>query len=87
MLPTASIVLATVNAPYGAQLSAGQLAACISGLEASKATLGPVFSFFSEVAPQLQKAFIEEMNLPYDKVQAVAKNLQASCPYKLALAA
>ena len=87
MTPSASKILGTVNAPYGADLSAHQLAHAISDIEAAQAAIGPVFSFFSEVAPQLQQAFLAEMGLPGQKVRKVAKYLQASCPFSLALAA
>lgn len=87
MTLTASKILGTVNAPYGASLSACQLAASVSDVNAAQAAMGPVFSFFSEVAPDLQKSFVAEMGLPEAKVREVAKYLQASCPFPLALAA
>ena len=83
----ASKILSTVNAPYGANVTAHQLAAGISSIDAANAFMGPVFSFFSEVDPELQDAFIEEMGLPEENVRAVAGHLQAFCPFPLALAA
>lgn len=86
MAHVASIILGTVNASYGAQLSACQLAEAISDVEAAQGAMGPVFSFFSEVAPDLQSAFVTEMGLQAAKVRGVAEHLQASCPFPLALA-
>ena len=86
MTPSASKILGTVNAPYGANVSAHQLAAGITSIKEASAVMGPVFSFFSEVAPDLQKAFVVEMGLSGKKVKRVAKHLQASCPFPLALA-
>lgn len=87
MTQLASKILGTVNAPYGANVSACELAAGISDITAAQATMGPVFSFFSEIDPKLQQSFIDEMHLPLAKVQKVAKFIQASCPFPLALAA
>lgn len=86
MTRAASLVLGTVNAPYERTVTAIELAELISDVEASAAALGPVFTFFSEVAPDLQRAFIDDMKLPFSKVQAVAEHLQLSCPFQLALA-
>jgi hypothetical protein len=87
MTKVASQILVTVNAPYGANLSACQLAGVISDVEAAQSAMGPAFSFFSEVSPDLQASFVSEMGLPRDKVQEVAKRLQSLCPFPLALAA
>ncbi len=87
MRHVASQILGTVNAPYGAKLSAYQLAGVISDVEAAQSSMGPAFSFFSEVSPDLQASFVSEMGLPQDKVQGVAKHLQSLCPLPLALAA
>lgn len=83
----ASKILETVNAPYGANLSACQLAAAISDIETAQSAMGPAFSFFSEISPELQLSFMSEMGLPHDKVRQVAKHFQALCPFPLALAA
>ncbi|MBT9387066.1 hypothetical protein KM176_24720 [Pseudooceanicola sp. CBS1P-1] len=87
MTQIASKILGTVNAPYGANLSASQLAACISDIAATQSAMGPVFSFFSELAPELQNDFVAEMGLSAAKVRSVAEIMQASCPFPLALAA
>lgn len=86
MTYTASKILGTVNAPYGATLSACQLAKAISDIETAQMAMGPVFSFFSEVPENLQEAFVAEMDLPSEKVHGVANFLQASCPFPLPLA-
>lgn len=86
MSQIASLVLGTVNAPYCANLSAHQLAKSISDIDAAKSAIGPVFSFFSEVPLDLQKSFVSEMEISPQKVHEVAKNLQSSCPFPLALA-
>ncbi len=52
----------------------------------AETAMGPVFTCFSEVSPELQIAFIEEMGLPHQGVPTVANYLQASCPFPFALA-
>lgn len=81
----ASKILGTVNAPYGTNLSAHQLATCISSADAMKEALGPVFTFFTEVHPDLQKEFIEEMGVE-EGARSVAMYLQTQCinPFPLA---
>ncbi|MFG6595681.1 MULTISPECIES: hypothetical protein [unclassified Sulfitobacter] len=86
MVHVASKILGTVNAPYGANLSACQLATAISDIEAAQSFMGPAFSFFSEVSPDLQLSFVSEMGLPHDKVRQVAEHFQTLCPFPLALA-
>ena len=63
-----TLVLTTVNAPYGAGLSARQLAAKIADPSSAATCDAAVFAFFSEVSPSMQAAFIEEMGV--DKVSA-----------------
>jgi hypothetical protein len=86
MSAVASKILGTVNAPYGANLSAHQLAACISSLETMKEAFGPVFSFFTEVKPNLQYDFIQEMGVE-DGAKTVAAYLQTQCVNPIQLAA
>lgn len=86
MAPVASKILGTVDAPYGANLSACQLATAISDIEAAQSAMGPAFSFFSEVSLELQVSFVSEMGLSHDKVRQVAKHFQTLCPFPLALA-
>jgi hypothetical protein len=81
-----STVLGTVNAPYSAGLSACQLAMCISDIDAMKSAIGPSFSFFTEVKPDLQRAFAEQMGVSGSAVKAVAQFLQSQCANPIALA-
>ncbi|OWY14167.1 hypothetical protein B6V73_16330 [Thioclava sp. JM3] len=67
-------------------MSAHQLAQSISDVDAAKRAIGPVFSFFSEVPPDLQNSFVSEMGISPQKVYQVATHLQSSCPFPLALA-
>lgn len=87
MSGVADRVLTTVNAPYATALTAQQLARCISGGKITKESLGPTFSFFTEVAPRTQKRFVEEMKLDPKAVAAVARDFSAKAGYRLALAA
>jgi hypothetical protein len=85
MSTAASKILGTVNAPYGANLSAHQLASYISSLEAMQKALGPVFSFFTEVEAELQWDFVQEMGVE-DGAKAVAAYLQTQCSNSIPLA-
>lgn len=87
MSAVTSKILATVNAPYGAGVSAWELAQCISSVDAMKKAYGPTFSFFTEVEAKSQHAFIEEMHLDASAVKAVAQHLAAKVPFPVALAA
>lgn len=85
MSAVASKILGTVNAPYGTNLSAHQLATCILCKEAMKEAYGPVFSFFTEVHPDLQKEFIQEMGIE-EGAKSAAAYLQAQCANPIPLA-
>lgn len=87
MTNVAKKVLTTVNAPYGANLSAQQLAAKIADPKCVNFCDASVFAFFSEVKPLLQKSFVELMGLDKAKVQQVASQLSAKAGFPLALAA
>lgn len=80
-------VLTTVNAPYGANLSANQLASKIIDPKNVDLCDASVFAFFSDVNPVLQESFIELMGLDKTKVQQVARQLSAKAGFPLALAA
>jgi len=86
MTNAASVVLATVNAPYGANLSAHQLAALIADPESAINFNASVFSFFSEVSPALQLQFVEEMGVDAGQVGAVASQFSHLSGYALPLA-
>ena len=87
MSPVASKILATINAPYSAGVSAWELAQCISSLDAMNKAYGPTFSFFTEVEAEAQHAFVEEMHLDANAVRAVALHLATKVPFPIALAA
>jgi len=87
MAKVASLVLATVNAPYGANLSAHQLAALITDPKSASEFNGPVFSFFSEVRLALQLQFIKEMDVDAEKARAVAGQPSDLSGYALPLTA
>lgn len=86
-MSTACKILATVNAPYGADMSACALANAIADMGSLAKFDASVFSFFSEVAPARQRAFIREMGVDKDAVAAVASGFEKLAGYKLALAA
>ena len=80
-------VLAKVNAPYGANLSAHQLAALIADMKSAQKHDASVFAFFSEVSPALQKQFIQIMGVDVAKAGKVAAKFSELAGYKLPLAA
>lgn len=83
----ATQVLTTVNAPYGAGVSAHQLAVMIADLKSATDFSGPVFAFFSEVTPELQQEFIKDMAVDQKKASKVADMLSKASGYHLQLAA
>ena len=87
MTKVAKKVLTTVNAPYGANLSAHQLAHKIVDPKSVASFDASVFAFFSEVKPLLQKAFIHDMGVDEAKVHGVANAFAAKSGFQLALAA
>lgn len=80
-------VMATVNAPYGANLSAHQLAALIADPNSASNCDASAFAFFSEVEPALQKKFIKSMDLDETTVSKVAAAFEKISGYSLPLAA
>lgn len=73
LMPTAADkILSTVNAPYAKKLSAHDLAQAISADQPASQGLGQALSFFSELPPDLQIAFVEEMHLDLAKVTKAA---------------
>ncbi|MGK6320151.1 hypothetical protein [Sphingomonas sp. DT-204] len=79
-------VLSTVNAPYGVNLSAHQLAAKIADPESASSFDASVFAFFSEVKPALQIEFIEAMGVNESKARCVARQFAAKSGLALPLA-
>ena len=80
-------VLTTVNAPYGAAVSAHQLAAMIIDSQSAIDFNAPVFAFFSEVPLQVQKQFMCSMNVNEQLASQVAKQVSQLSGYALPLAA
>lgn len=87
MTKLATQVLATVNAPYGANLSAHQLAAMIADLKSAEEGNVYVFGFFAEVSPAAQKQFIADMGVDAVQAKNVAALLSEVSGYNLTLAA
>lgn len=83
----ATHVLTTVNAPYGANFSAHQLAEMIADPKSASDFVAPVFSFFSEVSLPAQKQFIETMGVDEAQASAVAGEFSKLSGYSLPLAA
>lgn len=87
MTDVAAQVLATVNAPYGANLSAQQLAEMIADPKSASEYNAPVFAFFSEVSASLQMQFIAEMGVSKAKASKVASKFSQMSGHALPLAA
>ncbi|KZM48917.1 hypothetical protein [Labrenzia sp. OB1] len=80
---TAIKILATVNAPYGVDMTAD----ANTNINSVDSFNAPVFSFFSEVSPALQMEFINEMGVDKGAAAAVAAGFQELAGYDLPLAA
>jgi hypothetical protein len=80
-----SLVMGCINAPYSQNLTAKELSVAISSVAAIEGNWGPVFSFFTEVPLEHQKAFIADMGVSLDGVTRVAEHLQERCPFPIAL--
>jgi len=63
MSSVATQVLTTINAPYGTDLSAHELAKLLTDVESANTFNALVFSFFSEVPPGIQREFLTEMGV------------------------
>lgn len=83
MKNVATQVMVMVNAPYGTDLSAHQLAAMIIDLESASAFSAPVFAFFSEVPSGVQKEFLNAMSVDQMKASKVAEHLAKLSGYTL----
>ena len=80
-------VLSTVNAPYGTNLSADQLAAKISDPVSVENFDPSAFSFYSEVDAGLQSSFLDEMHIDHSAASEIAQKFSALAGYSMALAA
>ena len=85
MTPVALKVMSTVNAPYGAVLSAAQLADMIVDIKSADNLNSAVFAFLSDVSPKLQMEFIDQMGVSRTAVAKVASKFSRLAGYKLAL--
>ncbi len=86
MSSIASMVVATVNVPFGPIVTVEQLAAKLVSWESVTSRDPSVGAFFSDVPVNLQRRFIFEMNLDGKKVAEVAKGFQEMMAYPLELA-
>ena len=80
-------VLSTVNAPYGTNLSAEQLASKISDIASVENYDASAFSFYSEVNADLQHQFLDEMEIDHTAAAKIAQEFSQLAGYPLALAA
>lgn len=80
-------VMTTVNAPYGVNLSAHQLAAMIADPKSASEFNAPVFAFFSELPAFVQKQFLKGMDVDEVQVSKVAIQFAKLSGYTLPLAA
>lgn len=87
MKNVATLVMTTVNAPYGADLSAYQLAAMIADPKSASEFNAPVFAFFSEVPIAVQKQFLKGMGVDEAQASKVADQFVKLSGYTLPLAA
>jgi hypothetical protein len=87
MTDVATRVLTTVNAPYGMDLSAHQLAAMIADPRSAVDFSAPVFAFFSEVPAALQKQCLMNKGIDQARACEVAHRFSALSGYALPLAA
>lgn len=80
-------VLTTVNAPYGADVSAHQLASMLVDPKSASDFNAPVFAFLSEVSPTLQSEFMSVMGVDQAQASLVADEFSKASGYALSLAA
>ncbi len=82
---TETLVLSTVNAPYGTHFDGRDLAALIGAPDAATRNDAAVFAFFSEVDLKLQIAFVKEYRIPEHHVKDVVLALSKLAGYELPL--
>ena len=85
MARATTLVIGTVNAPYGVLVTAEQLAAKLTSPKSVEKRDPSVFAFLSEVSFKLQNEFIEEMNLNKNKVTLIADAFSEMVGYSLPL--
>lgn len=81
-----SLVLSTVNAPYGTRLTADELAERIANPESAARCDAAAFAFFSDVDRDLQTRFIREMKIDPLEAAAQARRFSKLAGYRLPLA-
>ena len=86
MSSAASNILGTVNARSHTEVSAAELATCITDVDAVARYPAQVLAFFTDVSLDAQRAFIAEMDLDMAAVTSVADYIAARVPYRVALA-
>lgn len=86
MASVAAKVMSTVSAPYGVLVTAAQLAEKIADIKSADSCDCSVFAFLSEVSPELQHSFIDEMGVSKDAVTQVAKKFSVLAGFQLPLA-
>lgn len=82
----AMTVLATVNAPYGTNLSAEQLASKLTDPASADHYDVSAFSFFSDVGEDLQHSFLDAMHVNLADASIVAQKFSDLAGYELPLA-
>jgi len=82
----ATQVLTTVNAPYGTNVSAHELATLLIDPESATSFNAFVFSFFSEVPPDIQKEFLKEMGVSALAAKEVADQFSRLSGFALPIA-
>jgi len=90
MIPMSNVaikVLSTVNAPYGTNLSAEQLASKISDFASVENFDASAFSFYSEVKADFQRQFLDEMEIDHGAASEIAQKFSHLAGYHPALAA
>ena len=68
-----TIALSKINAPFRAQLSAGDVTACILSIEQAKAWPGHMASFFGELSPEVQFGFAAAMGIEREALLSAAR--------------
>lgn len=79
-------IVTTVDAPYGTELTAAELARRLVDPESVSDFDPCVFAFLSEIKPALQDSFVEEMRIDRNAVREVAEGFAERCGFPLFLA-
>ena len=68
-----AIALSKINAPFRAQLTAGDVTACILSIEQAKTWPGHMASFFGELTPEIQFGFATAMGIEREALLSAAR--------------